>query len=71
MKEIIATKDVYVLCHNNDDIIHFVFLKSGNKMVTGQPFIEQFTSIEEVKKRVEELNGSEQLIEEINSSVNV
>jgi hypothetical protein len=61
MKEIKATQDVYVLCHNNDDIIHFIFLKEGNNLSTGQPFVEEFYSLEPLKTRLEEItkNNSE------------
>ena len=62
MREIIATEDRYVICHNNEDVVHFVFLRKGNKLVTGQPFVEEFTSIDAMKIRVEQLSQDPELL---------
>ena len=55
MKEIIATKDVYVICHNNLNTIHCFYLKKGHRLITGQPFIEERNTVEEIQSRVDQI----------------
>lgn len=55
MKEIIAIRDLYVICHNNLDIIHCIYLKKGHKLTTGQPFIEERATLEEAEGRVNQI----------------
>lgn len=55
MKELKVKEDTYVLCHNNTDVIHCVFLKKGNTLTTGQEFVEKFLTIDNLKKRVNEI----------------
>lgn len=55
MKEIIAIKDLYVICHNNSNVIHCVYLKKGHKLTTGQPFVEERNTIAEVESRVDQI----------------
>lgn len=58
MKEITySDKDAWVLCHNNESIFAIVNLISGQKLSSGQPFIEEFETEEQAKSRVIELTG--------------
>lgn len=59
MKEIITITEKYILCHNGGEVIHCVLLKEGNKLSTGLEFIEEFTSKEELKNRVNALANDE------------
>jgi hypothetical protein len=57
MKEYIANQECYLLCHNGVDVFHCVHLLVGNKSVTGQPNMEKFDTVEELKERVNEISG--------------
>jgi hypothetical protein len=60
MKEITTETSKYILCHNNIDVIHCVLLKKGNILSTEQEFIEEFSTIELLKARVNEIVGDEE-----------
>lgn len=59
MTELRMENDKYVICHNNADVIHCVHVKQGNVLVTGQPNVEQFDTLEEAKLRVNEIANDE------------
>lgn len=59
MKEVIANNDIHIICHNNADIIHYLFLHRGDKLTTGQPFVEERTSLEEIKGRINQIARDE------------
>lgn len=70
MKEITAKKDTYILCHNGEDVVHFIFLKEGNTLTTGQPFVEEFDSVEILKPRLEEITkGNSELFNSVMNDV--
>lgn len=48
-----------VICHNGTDVIHCVHVKQGNVLVTGQPIVEQFDTLEEAKLRINEIANDE------------
>ena len=64
MENITTTIDKYIVCHNGNDIIHLVNLKEGNKLVTGQKFIEEFSTLEDAKKRINEIANNEDYFNE-------
>lgn len=64
MKEIIAKKEIFVVCHNGVDIIHFIELQNGNKLSTSQKFVEEFSTLEEAKKRINELSNNQNYFDE-------
>ena len=51
-----VTETKWVLCHNSTDIFHIVKLEIGNKLETGQPYIEEFDTEEQLEQRINELN---------------
>lgn len=55
MENITTNIDKYIVCHNGNDVIHLVLLKKGNKLVTGQEFIEEFSTIDEAKNRINDI----------------
>ena len=59
MKSITTTTEKYILCHNGGEIIHCVLLKEGNNLDTGLEFVEEFTSKEVLKTRVNLLANDE------------
>ncbi len=59
MKEIVANNDIHIICHNNADIIHYIFLRKGNRLATGQPFVEERTSLVEIKSRINQIARDE------------
>lgn len=59
MTELRMENDKYVICHNNADVIHCVHVRQGNVLVTGQPNVEQFDTLEEAKLRVNEIANDE------------
>lgn len=59
MTELKMENDKYVICHNNADVIHCVHVKQGNVLVTGQPNVEQYNTLEEAKLRVNEIANDE------------
>lgn len=59
MTELRMENDKYVICHNNTDVIHCVHVRQGNVLVTGQPNVEQFDTLEEAKLRVNEIANDE------------
>ena len=70
MKEITTTEDKYILCHNNAEIIHCVLLKESNKLSTGLEFVEEFTSITDVKNRINVLAKDENYFDNNFSDLN-
>ena len=50
------TKETWVLCHNGINVFHIVNLQVGNKLETGQEFVEQFDIKEGLEARVNTLN---------------
>lgn len=63
MTELKVENDKYVICHNDADIIHCVHVRKGNVLVTGQPIVEQFDTIEQLKQRVNEIANDESYFE--------
>lgn len=59
MKHITTTTDKYILCHDGGEVIHCILLKENNNLSTGLEFVEEFTSKEELKTRVNELVSNE------------
>lgn len=55
MTEITATHNGWALCHDGINILHIVPLKTGNVLMTGQPYVEQIDDAEDAKTRVREL----------------
>lgn len=45
----------YVICHNGSDVIHPAVVEKGTVLATGQPQLEEFSTEEEWKKRLDEL----------------
>lgn len=50
------TETKWVLCHNSAHIFHIVKLEIGNKLETGQPYIEEFDTEEQLEQRINEIN---------------
>ncbi len=52
MKEYKNTEltEKHVICHNNLDVFHYSVVEPNDGLVTGQPFMEIFNSIEEAKE---------------------
>jgi hypothetical protein len=46
----------WILCHNGKDIFHCIFFTEGWQISTGQPYIEEFVTKEELLNRVREIN---------------
>ena len=63
MNELKIESDKYVICHNNADIIHCVHIRQGNILATGQPIVEQFDTLEQLKQRVNEIANDESYFE--------
>lgn len=59
MKEVVANNDIHIICHNNVDIIHYILLRKGNRLTTGQPFVEERASLEEIKSRINQITRDE------------
>ena len=55
MTEFTATHSGWALCHDNINVLHIVPLKTGNVLMTGQPYLEQFDDAEDAKTLVREL----------------
>ena len=64
MDNITTIIEKYIVCHNGKDIIHLVHLKKGNKLVTGQEFIEEFLTLEDAKTRINEIAQSDSYFDE-------
>lgn len=64
MTEITATQNGWVLCHDSINILHIVSIKEGNKLATGQPYVEQFEEEVSAIERVRELAISMRFTEE-------
>lgn len=47
----------YVVAHNNNDVVHYAILEPGQEFSTGQPYLRQPDSEEELEKDVDELTG--------------
>ena len=52
-----ATNKTWILCHNNDDVLHINILEIGDTLQTGQPEIEDFDNEEDCMDRVEEITS--------------
>jgi len=52
---IIKEESTYYLTYNNSGILWYDFSPQGDHIDTGLPFIEKFSTKEELKARVEEL----------------
>jgi hypothetical protein len=50
----------HVICHNNLDVFHYSVVESNDGLVTGQPFMEIFNSIEEAKEAFPQIFPEEQ-----------
>ena len=55
MTEINATHDGWAVCHDGINVIHVVTLNAGNKLATGQPYVEQFDDADETMHRIREI----------------
>ena len=52
-----STEHLWVVCHDGTgEIIHPVEVTIGSSLETGQPYMETFTTEEDMKARVLELN---------------
>ena len=52
-----STEHLWVVCHDGTgEIIHPVEVLIGSNLETGQPYMETFTTEEDMKARVLELN---------------
>ena len=52
-----STEHLWVLCHDGTgEIIHTIELLIGNTIETGQPYMETFTTEEDMNSRILELN---------------
>lgn len=45
----------YFLAHNGTDVFHYAQLLEGQQIETGQPFLEYFDTLDELKQRLVEL----------------
>jgi len=58
MKEIQkSNKKVWVIAHDSSSIFHPIELESGLALSTGQPFLEQYETEEEMSDRLADLTG--------------
>ena len=48
----------WVICHNEVDVFHIVKLEVGSKLETGQPFVEQFDTEQELETRINTLTNN-------------
>lgn len=55
MTEITATHDGWVLCHDNQSVLHVVPVRTGNKLYAGQPIVEEFLLPDAARDRVARL----------------
>lgn len=55
MTEINATHDGWAICHDGINVIHVVPLQGGNKLATGQPYVEQFDDADDTMNRIREI----------------
>ena len=55
MTDIIATHDGWAICHDSINVLHIVPLKTGNVLMTGQPYFEEFISSNDASARSYEL----------------
>ena len=60
MREITTEVEKFIVCHNNADVIHYVNLKPGNTLLTGQEFIEEFLNLEAAQNRINELANDQE-----------
>jgi hypothetical protein len=51
-----SQNECWALCHNNIDIFHVVQVFVGNTLETEQPYLEKFSTEEETKNRILEIN---------------
>jgi hypothetical protein len=51
-----ANKTWYV-AYNNNDVVHYGFVDLNQTMTTGQPFLDEFTTEEDMILKVDELKG--------------
>ena len=51
-----ADNKCWVICHNNDDVIHISILEENDTLESGQPEIEVFDNEEDCKDKVEEIS---------------
>lgn len=58
MTEFTATHDGWALCHDNQSVLHVVPVRTGNKLYTGQPIVEEFFSADIAHKRIVEIARS-------------
>jgi hypothetical protein len=58
MKEIKnKDKKVWVIAHNADSVYHPMELEAGLTLSTGQPFLEEFATEQDMVSRLTELTG--------------
>jgi hypothetical protein len=52
------TQTTWVLCHDSVEVFHIIKLEAGNKLDTGQPYLEQFDTEDQLEQRIIELTGN-------------
>ena len=71
MKEIQKSdKKIWVIAHDSSSIFHPVELEPGLTLSTGQPFLEQYETEEEMSERLADLTGDENFWEKYKSENN-
>jgi hypothetical protein len=45
----------YFLAHNSENVFHYCEIKEGQMVTTGQPYLEYFNTLEQLKQRLNEL----------------
>lgn len=46
------TEQKFVICHNNEGIIHYTGISTGESISTGLPYYEEYDNEEEWKSRL-------------------
>jgi hypothetical protein len=71
MKEIQKTdKKIWAIAHDANTVFHPVELEAGLTLSTGQPFLEQFETEEEMVIRLTDLTGDPELWEKTKAQNN-
>jgi len=52
-----TTEKRYIVAHNGNDVVHYAIVEPGRELSTGQPYVREHESEEELAQSVNELKG--------------
>jgi len=57
MQTVTYNDSQYAVAHNGEGVVHYAILKQGQEFATGQPYVRQPATEQELEKDVDELTG--------------